>query len=250
MISIKSKEEIQKMREAGHLVKRVLDAMEASIRVGISTMELELIARKVIAEAGGGAPCIGYGDPPFPAATCISIDSEIVHGIPSETRFLEEGQIVSFDVVCELDGWMADAARTFPVGEVSEEKQKLMACAEQCFYAGLDKAIPGNRIGDISAAVQAYAEERGYSVIRELTGHGIGRDMHEAPDVPNFASKRRGPRLQEGMAICIEPMISCGKRHVILADDDWTVIMRDGKPSAHYENTIVITADGPEILTI
>lgn len=249
MITLKSHDEIAKIKAAGALVKQVLKTMEEAIRPGISTLELDLLAQAVIKEAGGSAPCIGYGDPPYPAATCISIDEEIVHGIPSGKRFLEEGQIVSFDVVCELDGWMADAARTFPVGKVSEEKQSIMEAAKQCFYEGLAKAVPGNRVGDISAAVQAYAESHGYSVIRELTGHGIGRSMHEAPDVPNFAGPRRGPRLTEGMVLCIEPMIACGRRQVVLGSDDWTVSMRDGRPSAHYENTIAITAEGPQILT-
>lgn len=250
MISLKSSDEIARIRRAGQLVRQVLEAMREAMRPGISTYELDMVAQRVIKEAGGTAPCIGYGEPPFPAATCISIDDEIVHGIPSKERFLEEGQIVSFDVVCELDGWMADAARTFPVGEVSEEKLRLIEAAKQSFYAGVEQAKVGNRVGDISAAVQTYAEENGYSVIRELTGHGIGRSMHEDPEVPNFGRPGRGPRLQEGMVICIEPMIACGKRYVVLGDDDWTVAMRDGRPSAHYENTIVITAEGPQILTI
>ena len=183
MIRLKSQDEINKIRAAGRLVKAVLDAMQAAIHPGISTYELDQVAMKVIEAAGGSGPCIGYGDPPFPTATCISLDEEIVHGIPSENRILRNGQIVTFDVVCELDGWMADAARTFPVGEISPEKQALMDAAEAAFWAGFSQAKIGNRVGDISAAVQNYAESHGYSVIRELTGHGIGREMHEAPDV-------------------------------------------------------------------
>ncbi len=250
MISLKSKDEIEKIRKAGSLVKKVLENMEEAIRPGISTLELELLAREVIENAGGSAPCIGYGDPPFPAATCISTDEVVVHGIPSANQVLAEGQIVTFDVVCELDGWMADAARTFPVGRISEEKQALSDTAKSAFYAGLEQAVPGNHIADISAAVQKEAEGKGYSVIRELTGHGIGRSMHESPDVPNYVTRRRGPRLQEGMVICIEPMIACGERYIVLGNDGWTVSMRDKRPAAHYENTIVITADGPEILTV
>lgn len=249
MITLKSKDEIAKIKEAGKLVKKVLEAMEENVRPGISTYELDQIAQKIIFDAGGSAPCIGYGEPPFPAAICTSIDEVIVHGIPSKDRILEEGQIISCDVVCELNGWMADAARTYPVGQVSEEKMALMEAAKESFYAGMEKAVPGNHICDVSAAVQKYAEGKGYSVIRELTGHGIGRSMHESPDVPNYVSRRRGARLQEGMVICIEPMIACGKRYVYLGEDEWTVTMQDGKPAAHYENTIAVTADGPQILT-
>ncbi len=249
MIQLKSQAEIAKIREAGRLVMACMDAMQAAIRPGISTKELNEIADKMIREAGGTAPCLGYGEPPFPAATCISVEEEIVHGIPSEDILLEEGMIVTFDIVAELDGWMADAARTFPVGEISEEKKALLQAAKEAFEMGLAEAVIGNRIGDISAAVQTYSEGHGYSVIRELTGHGIGREMHESPDVPNFGRKGHGPRLQEGMVICIEPMIAAGARYVTLAEDEWTVLMRDRKPSAHYENTIVITKDGPVILT-
>ncbi len=249
MIQLKSHAEIAKIREAGRLVMEVIEAMRQAIRPGVSTAELNEIAAKMIREAGGSAPTLGYGEPPYPAETCISVDEEIVHGIPSQDLVLEEGQIVTFDVVAELDGWMADAARTFPVGKISQEKEALVEAAKASFEAGLAEAVVGNRIGDISAAVQAYAEGHGYSVIRELTGHGIGRDMHESPDVPNFGRKGHGPRLQEGMVICIEPMIASGSRYVTLADDEWTVAMRDLKPSAHYENTVVITADGPIILT-
>lgn len=249
MIQLKSHAEIAKIREAGRLVMEVIETMRQAIRPGVSTAELNEIAAKMIREAGGSAPTLGYGEPPYPAETCISVDEEIVHGIPSQDLVLEEGQIVTFDVVAELDGWMADAARTFPVGKISQEKEALVEAAKASFEAGFAEAVVGNRIGDISAAVQAYAEGHGYSVIRELTGHGIGRDMHESPDVPNFGRKGHGPRLQEGMVICIEPMIASGSRYVTLADDEWTVAMRDLKPSAHYENTVVITADGPVILT-
>ncbi len=249
MIQLKSRDEIEKIEAAGRLVMKVMHALRDQIRPGVSTAELDQLARTIINEAGGSAPTLGYGDPPYPAATCISIDDEIVHGIPAEDRVLETGNIVTFDVVCELGGWVADAARTYPVGEITEEKETLIEAAKTCFYDGLNQAVIGNRIGDISATVQNSAESKGYSVIRELTGHGIGRSMHEAPDVPNFGRAGRGPRLQEGMVICIEPMIAAGQRYVTLKADEWTVAMRDGRPSAHYENTVAVTKDGPEILT-
>lgn len=250
MISLKSTQEIEKIRAAGMIVQEVFRAMKDAIVPGISTYELDQIANKIVCEAGAVSPTIGYGDPPFPAATCISIDDEIVHGIPSKSRVLEEGQIVTFDVVVGLDGWMADAARTYPVGKVSEEKERIIKTAEDAFWAGVAQAKIGNRVGDISAAVQKYAEERGYSVIRELTGHGIGQSMHEAPDVPNFGNPGRGPRLAKGMVLCIEPMIAAGKRYVKMHDDEWTISMRDQKVSAHYENTIVITDAEADILTL
>lgn len=250
MIQLKSSQEIQKIREAGKVVESVFRAMQDAIEPGISTLELDQIARDVVQKSGGISPTVGYGEPPFPAATCISIDEEIVHGIPADDIYLREGQIVSFDVVVGLDGWMADAARTFSVGEISDEKKQLIEVTEESFWQGLSQAKIGNRVGDISYAVQEYAESRGYSVIRELTGHGIGRSMHEAPDVPNFGTKGRGPRLEEGMVLCIEPMIAVGKRTVVLLDDQWTIAMKDRKPSAHYENTIAITSDGPIVLTL
>lgn len=249
MISIKTKAEVNKMREAAKILADEMQAMAEAIRPGISTYELDQIGYKVVRKAGASAPTLGYSQPPYPAATCISIDEQVVHGIPSKDEFLQEGQIVSIDLVVEKDGWMADACRTFAVGQISEEKQLLIDAARDSFYAGFEQAKVGHRIGDISRAVQELAESRGYSVIREFTGHGIGTQMHEDPSVPNYLERRKGPRLQAGMTICIEPMIALGDRNLYLLDDGWTAVMSDGKAAAHYENTILITENGPEIIT-
>jgi methionyl aminopeptidase len=250
MITIKSHDEIAKIREAGKIVEEVFAVLEEKAKPGISTLELDHLVLSIAKKHKASCPTIGYGEPPFPAASCISIDTQLVHGIPSAHVHLEEGQIVTFDIVIEKDGWMADAARTFPIGQISEEKERLVRATEQSFWEGFKMAEVGNRVGDIGHAVQTYAEAQGYSVIREFTGHGIGRDMHESPDVPNFGRPKRGPRLQEGMVFCIEPMIAMGSRHVEIQRDGWTVTMQDKMPSAHYENTIAITKDGPKLMTL
>ena len=237
------------MRRAGRLTAVILRELRKACQPGVTTGELDDIAQMIIKEAGGSAPCVGYGEPPFPAAICTSVNEVVVHGIPSKNRVLRDGDIVTCDVVAELDGYMGDAARTFLVGNVSEEKRLLVERTKECFFEGLKKAQEGNRIGDISAAVQACAEGYGYGVVRELTGHGIGRQMHQEPDVPNFGKPGRGPRIKRGMAFCIEPMINMGKRNVVISDDGWTVSAADGLPSAHYENTVIITENGPEMTT-
>ncbi len=237
------------MRRAGRLTAVILRELRKACQPGVTTWELDDIAQMIIKEAGGSAPCVGYGEPPFPAAICTSVNEVVVHGIPSKNRVLRDGDIVTCDVVAELDGYMGDAARTFFVGNVSEEKRLLVERTKECFFEGLKKAQEGNRIGDISAAVQACAEGYGYGVVRELTGHGIGRQMHQEPDVPNFGKPGRGPRIKRGMAFCIEPMINMGKRNVVISDDGWTVSAADGLPSAHYENTVIITENGPEMTT-
>ena len=237
------------MRRAGRLTAVILRELRKTCQPGVTTGELDDIAQMIIKEAGGSAPCVGYGEPPFPAAICTSVNEVVVHGIPSKNRVLRNGDIVTCDVVAELDGYMGDAARTFFVGNVSEEKRLLVERTKECFFEGLKKAQEGNRIGDISAAVQACAEGYGYGVVRELTGHGIGRQMHQEPDVPNFGKPGRGPRIKRGMAFCIEPMINMGKRNVVISDDGWTVSAADGLPSAHYENTVIITENGPEMTT-
>ncbi len=237
------------MRRAGRLTAVILRELRKACQPGVTTGELDDIAQMIIKEAGGSAPCVGYGEPPFPAAICTSVNEVVVHGIPSKNRVLRNGDIVTCDVVAELDGYMGDAARTFFVGNVSEEKRLLVERTKECFFEGLKKAQEGNRIGDISAAVQACAEGYGYGVVRELTGHGIGRQMHQEPDVPNFGKPGRGPRIKRGMAFCIEPMINMGKRNVVISDDGWTVSAADGLPAAHYENTVIITENGPEMTT-
>lgn len=249
MIEILSEQELELMRRAGRLTAVILRELRKACQPGVTTGELDDIAQMIIKEAGGSAPCVGYGEPPFPAAICTSVNEVVVHGIPSKNRVLRNGDIVTCDVVAELDGYMGDAARTFFVGNVSEEKRLLVERTKECFFEGLKKAQEGNRIGDISAAVQACAEGYGYGVVRELTGHGIGRQMHQEPDVPNFGKPGRGPRIKRGMAFCIEPMINMGKRNVVISDDGWTVSAADGLPAAHYENTVIITENGPEMTT-
>ncbi len=249
MVEILSDYEMDRMREAGRLTALVLKELRKAAVPGVSTKQLDDIAMKVITEAGGTAPCLGYGEPPFPAAICTSVNEVVVHGIPSEKVILKDGDIVTCDVVAELNGFMGDAARTFLIGNVSEEKRLLVDRTREAFFEGLKMARIGNRIGDVSAAVQACAEGYGYGVVRELTGHGIGREMHQEPDVPNFGKAGRGPRILKGMAFCIEPMINMGKRHVLLGYDGWAVSSADGSPTAHYENTVIITEDGPEMTT-
>ena len=249
MIEILSDEELQKMREAGALVAKILRTLKDEVRPGVSTKHLDDVAQRIIKEAGGSAPCVGFGEPPFPAAICTSINEEVVHGIPSDKVILKDGDIVTCDVVAELHGFNGDAARTYYVGNVSEDKKLLVERTKECFFKGLEQAKIGNRIGDISHAVQEHAESFGYGVVRVLTGHGIGRQMHQEPDVPNYGKAGRGPRIVKGMAFCIEPMINAGTEHVLLEDDEWTVVTADGKPAAHYENTVIITDNGPEMTT-
>lgn len=249
MVEILSNEELDKMRKAGALVAKILKELEKAAVPGVSTKELDDIAQRIIREAGGSAPCIGYGEPPFPAAICTSVNEVVVHGIPSSRVILKDGDIVTCDVVAELDGFNGDAARTFLVGNVSEEKRLLVERTKEAFFKGLAQVKIGNRIGDVSHAVQEYAESFGYGVVRVLTGHGIGRSMHEDPEVPNYGKPGRGHRILKGMAFCVEPMINMGTEKVYLENDGWTVVTADGKPAAHYENTIIITENGPEMTT-
>ena len=249
MVEILSDYELDKMREAGRLTAVILKELRKAVKPGVSTKHLDDIAQRIIREAGGSAPCVGYGKPPFPAAICTSINEVVVHGIPSDKVILKEGDIITCDVVAELGGFMGDAARTFLVGEVSEEKRLLVERTREAFFKGLEKAQIGNRIGDVSHAVQECAEGYGYGVVRELTGHGIGREMHQDPDVPNYGKAGRGHRIIKGMAFCIEPMINMGRKDVVLGEDGWAVMAQDGLPTAHYENTIIITENGPEMTT-
>ena len=249
VVEILSDYELDLMRKAGKLTAVVLSELRKAVKPGVTTKQLDDLAQMIIKEAGGTCPCVGYGEPPFPAAICTSINDVVVHGIPSDRVVLREGDIVTCDVVAELNGFMGDAARTFLVGDVKEETRLLVDRTKECFFEGLKKAHIGNRIGDVSAAVQACAEGYGYGVVRELTGHGIGRQMHQEPDVPNYGKAGRGTRIQKGMAFCIEPMINMGKRNVVLGHDGWAVCSADGLPTAHYENTVIITDNGPEMTT-
>lgn len=249
ILSLKTEAEIAKLREAGRVVARVLQRLAELIRPGVSTRELDREAERIIREAGATPSFLGYGTPPFPGSICASINDEIVHGIPSPSRVLKEGDIISIDVGACLDGYHGDAARTFLVGTVSPAVAKLVAVTEQCFWDGFAQAKPGNRLGDISAAVQRTAEQNGYGVVRELTGHGIGRHLHEPPDLPNFGTAGHGMRIEPGMVLALEPMINLGTRRVRMLDDQWTIATADRKPSAHYENTLAVTRGGPVILT-
>ena len=248
MIKIKTNEQIALMRESGRLTRNVLDLIAREIKEGMSTASLDKIAYDYIMSCGAVPSFLGYGG--YPASTCISIDDEVVHGIPSKDRIIKSGQIVSVDVGVIYNGWQGDAARTFMIGDVSEEKKKLVKVTEECFFKGIESIGDGSPIGDIGYGVQSHAEENGFSVVRALVGHGIGKEMHEDPSVPNFGKKGTGIRLKKGMVIAVEPMINAGDFKVKFMPDGWTVKTIDGKPSAHYENTIAITENGVEILTL
>ena len=246
MISIKSDIEIELMKKAGYLVSLTHQYLQPYIKAGISTRELDSLGERFIRDHGGIPTCKGYEG--FPCALCISVNDEVVHGIPSK-RKLKNGDIVTIDMVIGYHGYQGDAAWTYAVGDINDDKKYLMEHTEKALYEGIKMVRPGNRIGDISYAVQSYAERHHLGVVRELVGHGIGREMHEDPDVPNYGKKGTGPVLKEGMVICIEPMLNFGSANIGILDDDWTIVTLDGKPSAHYEHTVLVTHDGYEILT-
>ncbi len=248
MIIIKSSDEIQKIREAGKIVSEALSLAGDAVKDGMATWELNALIEKVITGHGARPSFKNYHG--FPAASCISPNCIVVHGIPSKKVILSEGDIVSVDVGAFLNGYHADAARTFAVGKIDAEAQNLIDVTRECFYKGAAMAVEGNRVGDIGFAVQSLAEANGYGVVRELVGHGVGRNLHEEPDIPNFGNQGRGIRLKNGMVIAIEPMINAGTKEVDFDQNDgWTVRSRDRSLSAHYENTVAITPDGPVFLT-
>ncbi len=249
MIEYKSKENIAKMRAAGRVVARSLRIMSESIVPGkTSPADLDALAARIVAEAGGVPSFLNYRG--FPANTCISVNNVVVHGIPTATP-LEEGDIVSLDMGVELDGWHADGAWTYPVGTVSQDAKRLLNVTREALFQGISKAKVGNRIGDIAHAVQKYVESNGYSVVRDLVGHGIGRHLHEEPSsVPNFGRAGEGELIKSGLTICIEPMVNQGTYKVVTLPDKWTLVTEDGKLSAHFEHAIAITRDGVEILTV
>ena len=250
--TIKTRQEIEVMRESCRIVAEVLRLLKDFIRQGVTTRELDKIAEEFICSQGGDPAFKGYGADKnnlFPASLCISVDDEVVHGIPSN-RKLHEGEIVSIDVGVRKNQYYGDGAWTYQVGKVSEEKLRLMKVAEESLYKGVEKAQSGNRVHDISAAVQAHVEGAGFSVVRDLVGHGLGRQLHEEPAVPNFGVAGTGPVLRPGMTIAIEPMVNSGQSNVRIDTDGWTVRTIDGLPSAHFEHTVWITDNGPEILTI
>ena len=248
MIIIKTPHDQEKMRKAGRITGEMLDYVEEHIKPGVTTRDLDMAARRFLKKAGATGSFLNYGG--FPAVLCISVNDEVVHGIPGD-RVLREGDIVSVDAGAKYDGYHGDSARTIPVGEISDEAKQLIRVTEECFWKGLAFARPGFHISDISHAVQIHAESHGYGVVRELTGHGIGRSLHEDPAVPNFGPAGRYERIRPGMTICIEPMINMGTRLVNFNQEDgWTVTTRDGSLSAHYEHTVLITEGEPELLTL
>lgn len=246
MITIKSKQEIELMRYAGYLVSLTHEYLKPFIKPGITTKELDNLAEKFIIKQGGVPSCKGYEG--FPNTLCISINDEVVHGIPGK-RKLKNGDIVTIDMVIGYRGYQGDAAWTYTVGNVTKEKKYLMEHTKKSLYEGLKQVKPGNHIGDISNAIETYATNHNLGVVKELVGHGIGTNMHESPDIPNYGKPQTGPKLKEGMTICIEPMLTLGSPEIGVLEDDWTIVTQDGSTAAHYEHTIVVTKDGYEILT-
>lgn len=248
MIVLKTTKELSLMKGACAISAGALKAAGAAVEPGISTAELNRIAHDYIVRHGATPTFLGYGG--FPAAACISINDEVIHGIPSKKRIVKAGDIVSIDTGATFNGYVGDNAATFAAGDISPEAQRLCDVTRESLYEGIKAAVAGGRIGDIGSTIQRYCEERGFSVVREYTGHGVGKEMHEDPSVPNFGTPGRGVRLLPGMTIAIEPMINQGGKEVRQLSDGWTVKTRDGKLSAHFEHTIAITANGPVILTI
>ena len=247
MIYLKTPEEIELMGRACDLTSRTLAEMAKWVAPGVTTNKLDSVAKEFILDNGGRPACLGYGG--FPGAVCMEVNEIVVHGFPSSYT-LREGDIIGLDVVVELDGYNGDMCYTFPVGQVDEKVMQLMRTTKESLYKGIEACREGNRIGDIANAVQTYCERRGYSVVREMCGHGIGRKMHEDPEVPNYGRRGTGPVIRNGLCIAIEPMINLKTARVLQLSDGWTIVTADGKPSAHYENTVWITEGEPRLLTL
>ena len=247
MIHIKSEKELERMRVAGRITALARKAAADAVHPGVTTEEIDRIVRKTIEDAGAKPSFLGYGG--FPGSACVSINDEVIHGIPSKTHVVREGDIVSIDVGAYIGGYHGDCAATFPCGKVSPEAQNLIDVTRQSFFEGIKFAKEGCRLYDISAAIQGYAESHGCSIVREYVGHGIGTEMHESPEIPNYGHPGRGPRLLRGMTIAVEPMVNAGTAAIRQMPDGWTVRTADGKLAAHYENTLLITDGEPEILT-
>jgi methionyl aminopeptidase len=247
-IALRTREEIARIREAGRVVWEVLEALTAVAVPGVSTAELDRFAEARTRALGGRPAFLGYRG--YPACLCVSLNDEVIHGIPSPHRILAEGDVIGLDYGVVLGGWFADAARTLPVGRVSEEAARLLAVTRRALSRAIAAALPGAHLGDLGAAVQALAEEEGYSVVRDFVGHGIGRRLHEPPQVPNYGSPGAGVRLRPGMVLALEPMLNAGTGEVRTLDDDWTAVTADGRLSAHFEHTVAVTENGPEILTL
>lgn len=244
----KTEEDFEGMRLAGRITGEALKYAESLIRPNISTFELDKLIEKFIISKGAKPSFLHYDG--YPASICASVNEMVVHGIPSKDIILKEGDIVSIDVGAIINGYNGDAARTFAVGKIDAEKARLIEVTKQCFFEGIKKLTVGCKIGEVSSVIQNHAETNGYSVVRELVGHGIGHDMHEAPEVPNYGLPTQGIRVKDGMCLAIEPMINMGKRYVFIKEDGWGVYAQDGKPSAHYENTVIVTSKGVEITTL
>lgn len=250
-IILKTPKEIEILREANRIVANILARIGEIIRPGITTAELDKIASVMIRDFGGKAAFKGYrmsNRRPYPACICSSVNEQVVHGIPGP-RILKEGDVVGVDVGVQYKGFVGDAARTYPVGVVSEDATRLLKVTEESLYRGIEQAVPGNRLQQISAAVQKHVEENGFSVVRDFVGHGVGRNMHEPPQIPNYTGVGGNPRLQVGMTLALEPMVNQGSWRIKLLDDEWTAVTADGKLSAHFEHSIAITEDGPYILS-
>ena len=248
MITVKSSHELEIMRRAGRAAATALAVAGKAVRPGVTTAELDRIVRQVLKDYGAIPSFLGYGG--FPAAACISLNEEVIHGIPTDRRIIKEGDIVKIDCGAIVDGYHGDCADTFFAGEVSDEAKRLYSATRQGFYEGIGNALKGKRIGDISRAIQSFVEQNGFSVVRSFVGHGIGKKLHEDPEVPNYGRAGHGYRLEEGYTLAIEPMINAGAYGVRVLDDGWTVVTNDGRLSCHYENTIAVTAGEPEILTL
>ncbi len=248
MITIYTSGEIEKIAAAGKLTADTLSMLEKAVVPGISTGELDEMAEKFIRDGGGTPACKGYEG--FPASICTSVNDVVVHGIPSPRKILKKGDIISLDLVVELNGYMGDSCITVPVGHINKKNAQLLKVTEEALFAGIKQAVPGNTVGDIGHAVESYVRPYGYDVLRDYVGHGIGTDMHEDPEIPNYGTPGHGPRLEEGMVICIEPMVTMGKANTITLRDGWTVVIADGLPACHCEHTLVITGTGPKILTL
>lgn len=247
MIYLKTAEEIELLRENNLLVSATLAEVGRHVRPGVSTLGLDKLAEEFIRSHGAEPGFLGYGG--FPNTLCMSVNEEVVHGIPSAKRILKEGDVLSVDCGTLMKGFYGDSAYTFAVGEIAPEVADLLRVTKEALYKGVAQAKAGNRVGDVASAVQEHAERHGYSVVRELVGHGLGRKMHEEPEVPNYGARGRGPLLKEGMVICIEPMINMGARYVVFERDGWTVRTRDRKPSAHFEFAVAVGKEGPDVLT-
>ena len=248
MVYLKSAREIELMKKAGHAVSEAFKKIGEVIKPGMSTLDIDQIVAKTFYDNGCTSAELGYYD--YPANACVSVNEELVHGIPSKHKILKEGDIVSVDLVAEYKGYMADACRTFAVGKLSDRAARLVKITKEAFFVGVSEVKVGNTIGDISHAIQSYVEANGYNVTRDYTGHSIGRHMHEDPSIPNYGKAGTGMKIEPGMTLCIEPMVLEGKKDIRVLPDGWTAVSKDKKLTAHYENTVVVTSDGIEIITM